>query len=720
VSIATGPRKVSLALHVPAPLGVTSTADRILKYFATHGSDPKDRRSVELPVRKMAAIWGVTPSAVSQAAKKLEHEQRIERVEPAVVGVHGGRYVLLKPLKAPPLVKRLFYMTDIMYWWARRYHGYVDLELLAKALGVKRPGMQRALKLLRRGGVLSCRRIGRRWQHVMLHALRPYREDMPGRLAKRLWNSEETFPESFFEHLKRVHDQLNGPRPPSPPTPPSPLKALTTKALTTQLNDKAVLGVHEGDQHLDRPSAFEILDCVFEIHRAERRLDPCAELSSEPWRGGALLPNPKATARLRGLMSMAEKKNTALQAQIRANIKSAGQRTQTNMPTVQDDRKTRTLYRVGTAKMRVMLEAFQQRQPDYSLSAADNEAVRSPRIGWQCEAWVQAYLAGGDYDPYELEFDEETDPRFQRWSAGIKWLSENEGAWEQFWNIVKMETSDITGELFADVQLRTIETFVWSSGDQLAEEIGHRTGCDAWLAAARMLGEAIYRPMHQDLRAQQDKDLAPDERQWVTLFAIGLANRHSSLLSGPQRSAVLLTLAAIRYEGAWGLSAEMLQRLGIEGDYEAMKEEGLALLQKYRDGQRDEVNPGGPDPLFAANLDMEAVRQTYGASGDGGGLTLVDFSIDPASTTVGCRFSSGYYEALRLSAERDGDEEAEECLMGKIAILQRAEQGESVTMDDCTILAQRVRKYQEEPPPEMEWALCLKGTGREPTSTQTG
>ena len=716
-------RHGSLALHVPDETHRVCASERILLYLLKHGSNPKTEIRVALSVRKMARIWGITASAVSQAATKLEVEGRIERVEPPLNGVHGGRYILRKPLKSQPLVKRVFYLTDIMYWWARNYQGYVDLAALAQALGAKRPAMQRALRMLREDGVISCRRIGKSWAHVMLHPLRPYHKDIPGMRARRLENSLETFPKEFFDHLQRTREQLNSPASTPPPSSPlMPLKALTSfKALTTLSDVKANLDVQEEEKRNFVDWSFEVRDSVFEIHKAERMMDPCAELSVEPWVSGAIVPNPKATAKLRGLMLMAGKKPLSVQEMVRANVRSTGVRSAASMPSMADDSRTKTLYRVGTAKLRVLLEAFQTRDEDYSLASADNSAVRSPRIGWQCEAWVKAYLAGGDYDPYELDFDENSDARFRRWRAGVTWVAEREEVWEEFWNVVKLETRDLTGKLFADEQLRTIEQWVWFGGDLLADEIGHRTGADAWLAAGRVIGEWVYRPMHHEMREKFDRKLTADEEQWVTLFAIGFANKYSPLLSGSHRSSVLLTLACIRHESVWGLSSAMLERLGIEGDYEAIRQEGLALLKEHKASQRDGLRLGGSDPLFAANFSVEALQQAYGDNSDDEALAMADFRVDRAEGVVTSRFSRSYYAGLHRQAERAGVEQAAETLAQKMLILGQAEAGDPVTMEQCALLAERVPGYEEEPPPEMEWALCLKGKTRTCSApTETG
>jgi len=456
----------------------------------------------------------------------------------------------------------------------------------------------------------------------------------------------------------------------------------------------------------------EVRDCVFEIHRAERMMDPFAELSAEPWVGGALVPNPKATEKLRGLMLMSGKPNQSVQDLVKSKVRSLGQRSASAMPSMADESRTRTLYRVGTAKLRVLLEAFQTRQEDYSVSSADNGAVRNPRVGWQCEAWVRAYLAGGDYDPYELDFDEESDPRFRRWRAGVAWVAQHEAVWEELWNVVKLQTRDLTGKLFADDQLRTVEQWVWFSGDHLADEIGERTGADAWLAAGRIIGEWVYRPMHHDMREKYDRKLTSDEEQWVTLYAIAFANQHSPLLSGAHRSSVLLTLACIRHEGVWGLSAAMLERLGIEGDYAAMCAEGLALLEEHREDQRNGVNLGGSDPLFAANFSIQNLQRAYAGSEGEDALALLDFRVEGVEAHVTSRFSQSFYLALRNRAQRSGDDDAAEHLSKKIAILGEAEDGATVTMEQCEILAQAIPRYEDDPPPELEWAMCLKGSSR--------
>jgi len=692
---------------------------RIALWMSHQGGSPSDRKPVrplKINASALAKRLNCERVSIQNALREMAEEGIIKQVAPSKRGPYGhaGVWLLLHTPQSHDIIHKHYWTPDLLYWMARKHPGTIDLQKLSDTIGVTRSAIREALWVLQKDGVISWERLGTRWNIGRLHAVRRYDQFHLGRRAERN-RSEDQHPDEFWAALRRLHETVSvrnsGKTFSSPPGPPPSLLTTTTTTLGTKSTGSSTTR----DALPGIPWRLEVADVVSDLMRTARRLDPLTDLPEDPYHPLYQAAHPAAFARLRGL-EMEEKGRTgSANAATRRVLRSTGAKTAAKMPKSTPDRQQTTLYRVGTAKLAALLEGFRLRKPTYAVSREDNEAVRSPKIGWHCEAWVEAYVGGNmDYDRYGLEFDAETDQRFTTWRAGLRFAMQNEAIWQQFWALVACEVEDITGAVWDEKALRTIENWVSFGGDYLAEQIGHKQGPEAWLEAGRVLGQWFFWPMHDDLRGDKPR-LTSDQWKWVTLFAIGFAQKNCDLLGSHLREPVLTSLAAMRYQGAWGLSAGMQVRLGLGEDMSALKDEGAALLSRHANGIQDTLNaPATPTfhLMFTEALkDPSLVREIYDQAGGPGELPeLFDFGIEASTMKTVSPFSREYFEQLAEYARRRGDEEALALLIEKAELLRRHEEGERLDIDDAEVLAQSVPGYDTETKPMIEWMLVLFGT----------
>lgn len=643
----------------------------------------------------------------------MKRRGEIEETAESDPGNGHGVWRLLVPRKLITIEERRVPTWEVIYWYVRRYPGNFDEYAWAKAVGVHRWTVHRALQTLVERGLVSYQRFPRPegmpqegvWVRGDVRSMRAFE---PG---EALYETSGDLPPELERLINKARKRATGSAASSLPPPvrtPPHLPSTAPPVLQT-------LALEEGPKESEFDPIgwrLEVRDTVWNIYSQARMLDPLAVLPNDPLAADAFHPVcADSIAQLGRLQSMVPKK-AASSKSVAQRIRSVGRRTTVSFPTVApSSSRQRTLYHVGSAKLRALTEAFREQIPDYQISREDNEGVRSPAIGWHCQAWVDAYVAGEDYDPYELEFDPETDERFVAWQAGLTFVAENSAIWDEFWNLVGMESAQVTGEEFSDEEIRRIETWVWFAGDKLAEEIGAKQGPEAWLAAGRVLGQWVFQPMHDVIRERGPHTVTPEEWRWVMLFAIGFAQANSDLLGSKLRAHVLTTLAAIRYKGAWGLSPSMLQRLGFTGDYEALRQEGAELLaQRAADGAGIAAAiapPEGARVLTQEVPDADTLRNIYEGDFDQDDLPeLVSFGIQEADVHVVSRFAADRYHLLSQRASRDGDATAAEALTRKADIITGPEPR---PLDDFDFLAEPVDTYDEEPPSVFDWLLALRG-----------
>lgn len=682
-----------------------TVARRLSVWMAREGGAPsedKPSRPVKIIAKQLCRRLNCDRTSLQNELRKMEADGIIEQVAPSKRGPYGhaGIWRLLQRPDTHEVTVRKYWTTDILYWMARKHSGLIDLEKLSKQIGTTRSGIREALCTLQNDGVISWERTGSKWNLGRLHPVRRYQHtDDHGRADRNF--DESQHPEEFFAKLKRLREAVSVSKPDSTFSPPpcTPPSLLTTTTTTQSTHDN-------GGSTVPRPMPeiawrIEVSDVVSELVRTARRMDPLADLPNDPYAEVYRRANPPAYERLRGLEMAEQRRNESVAEATRRVIKSTGAKTAAKMPKASGDRRQTTLYRVGTAKMAALVDAFRGRIEDYVASREDTEAVRSPKIGWHCDAWVEHYIQGDlDYDRYELEFDPETDPRFLKWAAGLKFMAQNDAIWEQFWALVRCEVEELTQGMWDEEALRTIETWVTFGGDYLAEQIGHKTGVEAWLTAGRVLAQWFFWPMHDDLRGEKPR-LDSEHWKWVTLFAVGFAQENADLMGSHLRKNILTSLAAIRYKDRWALSAGMQERLGLGEDFSAIKQEGSELLAEYSGQMRDSINaPEAPTfhvMLSEALGDPQMVREIYDTVGGAGDLPEVyDFANDPSPMHYVSPYTAEYFEVLAEWARRHGNEEAEARLQKKADILNRHEQGEDASPADVEILMDPVEGYDDD------------------------
>lgn len=710
----------------------------ICSWLRTQGSrrgrlNPGKLPSLPVPVHvnNLAQTLGCCPSSITRTLRKLEAEGYVRNLVPPQHRQSGGVWQLM--VMPPTFVKRTYHITtaEVIYWMARRHPGEIDMERLRKELNISERQFRRALYSVRKEGLCDWQRLGSVWNIGVLRPLRRARKD--AETQREQWMATpERFPEEFFKYLAEiavrvgVRTRSSGCTMPlptsaqgrntSPNPPPNPPRTTTT--LTTPTTNQDALDLVSTLTRAREVSAWrlDVRDTLFEMLSTARRMDPLRVLPDDPYDALYAEVAPVAAVRLGELTEtgwelMAVSGNTE-KAEVGRTIRSMGAQMAAKMPTATaDTERKRTLYYVGSAKLKALTDMFRAHDARYAVSRADNEAVRSPMIGWHCQAWVEAYLAGEDYDPYDLEFDEKTDVQFTRYQAGLDFIAENPAVWEIFWHLVSLEVADITGKVYR-AATRTIENWVYFGGDRLAEAIGHLRGAEAYLAAGQQLGTWVFLPMNEDMQGQRQA-LTDSQRAWVMLFAIGLAQQNAQVLNTPLREPVLLTLASLRWNGIWGLSTAMLDRLGIMEDFEALRAEARDLAAA-REGR------GVPDLPFGDVRAAGSMKAIYGDVDATGLPPLADFGIDPGTSEYHSRFTAEYYEGLARIAAQRGDEVARQALQAKADAIAQARATGKLSLTDSEALEQPIPEYDEDCPPQIEWFIALTGNTSSGRTTDGG
>jgi len=654
-------------------------SEKIRIYLEKHGSNPYSNIPRELPVCALAKMWGVRPSAITNAVNRMAEKGIVRRIKPAQRS-KTVELVLLKPYRpkertTTKLVR--FYAYEVVYWYARLFPGEVNLHRFAKVTKIDERTLLFVIKKLQKDKVITFRKIGKTWNGVLLQPLRPYTSDYDyycnPTWAKRIASTAnaQELPEEFVRWLRNVRAYVNKPDSNPPHTPPSKDIYNNNNNLTTQSTNKGISIVKGGEKKSgsaldDRWKLEKELDeTLWRLLWSYRMIDPFGELPSKPWENrnsGAIMPHPQAAAKIRRMIGMAGN-----DGEFAVKLMKKSTHVVSTMPS-QANSQYKTLYRVGTAKLRTLLKAFQSRIPDYSVNSEDNEIVRSMKVGWLCDAWVDAFTAGEEYDPYELPFDETADNRFVRWRRGLEWIINNDGVWETFWAMVARYA--VSRGIVEPIDWRRISVWVYMGGDELAEIAGSYDSPTRELAVANQLARWLV------AKDKKENEFTRTEEEEVTLRTIMILNKiMDKPMEHPEiRSVVLRALSAITCRG-WGLSEKVLGYLGITGNIEELRAEAFEHYVAFlvENGAEEEEARRETKLMFAQN---SRVSKDVDFNLDlSPGEQLNEVQVLPCTP-----FYPQYYDVLL-----QGDINAEErsIIERKKAILEKGE----ITWEDCQVLA---------------------------------